>query len=88
LLAKVWEESNRQRTTGHCPVAPKIHYTREEAYRSLQWEIHQMENQIRAYKEERNLELSKKQASSATGVPNPASNTACPFSVAAWVCDI
>jgi hypothetical protein len=59
-----------------CPVPAKIHYTREEAYQSLQWEIHQMKQQIRAYKEERKLELSKKQAASATGVPNAASNTA------------
>ena len=59
-----------------CPVPAKIHYTREEAYQSLQWEIHRMKQQIRAYKEERKLELSKKQAASATGVPNPASNTA------------
>jgi hypothetical protein len=58
------------------PVPPKVHYTREEAYQSLQWEIHQMKQQIRAYKEERKLELSKKQAASATGVPSPASNTA------------
>jgi hypothetical protein len=60
-----------------CPVpSNKVHYTREEAYQSLQWEIHRMKQQIRAYKEERKLELSKKQAASATAVPNPASNTA------------
>jgi hypothetical protein len=51
--------------TSH-PVPFKVHYTREEAYQSLQWEIHQMKQQIRAYKEERKLELSKKQAASAT----------------------
>jgi hypothetical protein len=59
-----------------CPVPSKIHYTREEAYQSLQWQIHQMKQQIRAYKEERKLELSKKQATSETGPPNSASNTA------------
>ncbi len=58
------------------PAPFKVHYTREEAYQSLQWEIHQMKQQIRAYKEERKLELSKKQAASATAVPNPASDTA------------
>jgi hypothetical protein len=42
----------------------------------LQWQIHRMKQEIRAYKEERKLELSKKPSASATGVPNPASNTA------------
>ena len=54
-----------------CPVPAKVHYTREEAYQSLQWEIHRMKQQIRAYKEERKLELSKKQAASATGRAQP-----------------
>jgi hypothetical protein len=58
------------------PAPFKVHYTRDEAYQSLQWEIHQMKQQIRAYKDERKLELSKKQVAPATSVPNPASNTA------------
>jgi hypothetical protein len=59
-----------------CPVPSKIHYTRDEAYQTLQWQIHRMKQEIRAYKEERKLELSKKPSASAPDVPNPASNTA------------
>lgn len=59
-----------------CPVPSKVHYTRDEAYQVLQWQIHRMKQEIRAYKEERKLELSKKPSASAADVPNPASNTA------------
>ena len=59
-----------------CPVPSKVHYTREEAYQSLQWEIHQMKKQIHAYKEERKLELSKKHAASATTTPEPLAGSA------------
>ena len=30
-----------------CPVPAKIHYTREEAYQVMQWQIHRMQQQIR-----------------------------------------
>jgi hypothetical protein len=59
-----------------CPVPSKVHYTRDEAYQMLQWQIHRMKQEIRAYKEERKLELSKMPSASVTGVPSPASNTA------------
>jgi len=49
-----------------CPVPAKIHYTREEAYQVLQWQIHRMKQQIREYQDERKRELTKKQAASAT----------------------
>ena len=39
-----------------CPVPSTVQYTREEAYQSLQWQIHRMKQDIRAYKEERKLE--------------------------------
>jgi hypothetical protein len=52
-----------------CPVPSKVHYTRDEAYQMLQWQIHRMKQEICAYKEERKLELTKKQAAAAPPPP-------------------
>ncbi len=60
----------------NCPVSPKLHYTREEAYQLMQWQIHRLQQQIRSYEEVKKLELSKKPAASATLAPDPVSNTA------------
>jgi hypothetical protein len=59
-----------------CPVPARLHYTQDEGYQMLQWQIHRMKQEIHAYKEERKLELSKKPSASAADAPNPASNTA------------
>jgi hypothetical protein len=49
-----------------CPRPAKSHYTREEDYQGMQWEIHRMRQQIREYQEEKKRELAKKQPTSAT----------------------
>ncbi len=59
-----------------CPVPAKPHYTREEGYQLLQWEVHHMRQQIREYEKERNRELKKILVASVTGSPAPVSNTA------------
>ena len=60
----------------NCPVPAKVHYTREEGYQLMQWQIHRLQQQIRGYEAERKLELSKKPVASATPAPDPVSNTA------------
>ena len=49
-----------------CPRPAKSHYTREEAYQSMQWEVHRMRQQIREYEEQRKRDLKKIQAASVT----------------------
>lgn len=58
-----------------CPVSAKIHYTREEAYQVLQWQIHHMQKQIREYEEERKLAFKKMLAASATPPPERLTST-------------
>jgi hypothetical protein len=60
-----------------CPVPAKIHYTREEAYQVLQWQIHRMKQQIREFEDERKREFRKMQPASATPPPaGPLSSSA------------
>jgi hypothetical protein len=66
---------NPQPGTG-CPVPAKIHYTREEAYQGLQWEVHHLRKQIREYEEERKQQFKKMQPASATAPPERRANGA------------
>jgi hypothetical protein len=56
-----------------CPRPAKSHYTREEDYQGMQWEIHRMRQQIREYQEEKKRELAKKQPASAPAAVQSAS---------------
>ncbi len=59
-----------------CPVPAKPHYTREESYQMMQWEISRLRKQIREFQEERKQFFTKKQPDSAAPSPNPAANSA------------
>ena len=59
-----------------CPVPAKPHYTREESYQVMQWDISRLRKQIREFQEERKQYFAKKQPDSAAPSPNPAANSA------------
>ncbi len=59
-----------------CPVPAKPHYTREESYQIMQWEISILRKQIREFQEERKQYFTKKQPDSAAAPPNPVASSA------------
>jgi hypothetical protein len=44
-----------------CPVPPKSHYTREESYQILQWEVHSLRKQIRQEQELKRLDQKRQE---------------------------
>ena len=65
-----------------CPVPPKNHYTREEAFQILQWEVHSLRKQIRQAQEltqpdeKRQEDKKKRSASAYAPLPEPLSSRA------------
>ena len=65
-----------------CPVPAKSHYTREEAYQILQWEVHSLRKQIREEQELKRLEGKRQEdkkklsASAHPPLPEPLSSRA------------
>jgi hypothetical protein len=59
-----------------CPVPAKPHYTREESYQVMQWEISSLRKQVREFQEARKQELTRKQPAAAAVSPDTAANSA------------
>lgn len=59
-----------------CPVPAKLHYTREEGYQIMQWEVSRLRKQIREFQEERKRDFERKQPAPAAPPPNPVASSA------------